>query len=372
MNIVHAGNRYQIYGEEVSTSYKLYRGFYEVNFSQMSGFYLTSRPDLETNEEKIYGDHSYRVDKVFNSFKLIDRNFGVILSGQKGIGKSLLARMLAKRAYEEYMPVILVNIALPGIADFLASINQEAMVVFDEFEKVFGKQPDMPDLQEQLLPLFDGLDGGKKLFVITCNDLSKVNSYMLNRPGRFHYHFNISYPSDAEIKQYMYDKLKQDYWPQIDRVVQFAQTINLTYDYLRAICFELNQGYSLEECMSDLNISQSDDVAFDAILTFENGVTYCAYSVHMNLARPDHSASRWFYGPVGKRIYLDYNENDIVIQNGKMVIPGDKLNARIDDEELWQLSEEEEKTKREEFAKIKPRNLIFKKVNYQTVARLAV
>ena len=144
------------------------------------------------------------------------------------------------------------------------------------------------------------------------------------------------------------------------------------YDNLRAICFELNQGYSLEECMSDLNISQSDDVAFDAILTFENGVTYCAYSVHMNLARPDHSASRWFYGPVGKRIYLDYNENDIVIQNGQMVIPGDKLNARIDDEELWQLSEEEEKTKREEFAKIKPRNLIFKKVNYQTVARLAV
>ena len=68
MNVVKAGSQYQIYGEGLETFAKLPVRSYDVAFHKMMGFYLTSRPDLEANEEKIYGEHSRKVDKVINSF----------------------------------------------------------------------------------------------------------------------------------------------------------------------------------------------------------------------------------------------------------------------------------------------------------------
>ena len=91
MNIVVSGSRIQIYGESVQTYRELPLGNYDVCFNPMSGFYLTPRHELEVREEKIYGDHEKKVAKVMRSFEAADRNFGIILSGQKGIGKSLFA-----------------------------------------------------------------------------------------------------------------------------------------------------------------------------------------------------------------------------------------------------------------------------------------
>ena len=54
-----------------------------------------------------------------------------------------------------------------------------------------------------MLSLFDGLDNGKKLFVITCNEVERLNAYLLNRPGRFHYHFvDCSPPAFCEYTSY--------------------------------------------------------------------------------------------------------------------------------------------------------------------------
>ena len=55
------------------------------------------------------------------------------MSGNKGSGKSLFARELSKKCLEKEIPVIIVNISVPGIASFLASIEQEVMILFDEF-----------------------------------------------------------------------------------------------------------------------------------------------------------------------------------------------------------------------------------------------
>lgn len=127
MNVVNAGSRYQIYGEDVKTFRNLPPATYSVAFHPQMGFWLEHRPNLSTNEETIYGNHNKRADKVFKSYDSSSRNFGVILSGKKGIGKSLLARMIAERAIEKNMPVIIVDAAIPGISDFLSSIQQEAV-----------------------------------------------------------------------------------------------------------------------------------------------------------------------------------------------------------------------------------------------------
>jgi DNA replication protein DnaC len=67
-------------------------GTYEIGFHKMMGFFLKDHADLDVKEEKVYGSSPVKVEKVLKGFQKVDRNFGVILSGKKGIGKSLFAR----------------------------------------------------------------------------------------------------------------------------------------------------------------------------------------------------------------------------------------------------------------------------------------
>lgn len=280
MNIVSSGGRYQIYGDELRTYDKLPAGSYEVEFNPMSGFSLSSRTDLEVKEEKIYGDRYKKVEKALRSFEATDRNFGIILSGKKGIGKSLFAKMIATESIKRGYPVIVVSRAISGIAGFISSIEQEAVVIFDEFDKTFsnGRSDDDDDegssIQDELLPLFDGIDSGKKMFVITCNELYKISTYFKNRPGRFHYHFNLGNPSVDEIREYLTDKLKPEFYSQIDGVIRLSAVSDVNYDILRALVFELNQGYSLEECLEDMNITREDDIRLKASVTLSDGSNY--------------------------------------------------------------------------------------------------
>jgi len=158
---------------------------------------------------------------------------------------------------------------IPGLENFLSTIEQEVIVLFDEFEKMFEK----PEGQNSLLSLLDGVDNGKKLYVITCNEVNKLNTYMLNRPGRFHYHFKFETPSKEEVEEYMNDKLDDAFKIHIAKLSNMAEVMNFTYDSLRAIAFELNHGYSLEETLTDLNIKidNVNNVDYELVLWFEDG-----------------------------------------------------------------------------------------------------
>ena len=365
MNVVNSGSKFQIYGEDVKTYKSLPNGSYEVAFNKFTGFYLSSRPDLITNEDKIYGNHLEKVQKVMNGFKVANRNFGIILSGQKGIGKSLFARILATEAIKVDMPVIVVSGYIPGIADFISSIEQEVVVIFDEFEKTFAKIENV-NPQDEMLSLFDGIDGGKKLFVITCNETSQLSSYMLNRPGRFHYHFKITNPTDEEISDYLHDKLLPQYHDVIEQVINFAHGVNMTYDCLRAIVFELNQGYSLKDSIRDLNISDIETIKFDLKLTLTNGMEFHAYGERVDLTRRGQDGC-WMHGSFvngkSRRYYVRYRPIDIIAKNGMLMLEGDKIMVEIDDEDLWELSEEDATKAKEEFKKnIAPAHMTFTKV----------
>ncbi len=254
MNIVKSGNQFQIYGSEISTYSLLPKGTYDVCFNKMTGFFLKVHDDLEVHE-KVYGNSPKRVKKILDGFRTSTRNFGVILSGLKGAGKSMTVRLLAENS--DY-PVLLVKEPEEGLVSFLESIKQEIIVVFDEFEKSFKGEWSRGEIespaQDMLLSLFDGIDGGKKLFVITCNDVGMLSNYFKNRPGRFHYHFKYGLPTNDEIKEYLEDNLKEEYKFNIKNIIRCTDVADLSYDCLRAIVFELNNGYPLSETLNDLNI----------------------------------------------------------------------------------------------------------------------
>ena len=209
MKAISIGSRYEIYDDTLKAYDGLPAQTYTVCFSQMTGFFLKVRPDLVV-KEPVYGVHPEKAEKVLRSFKVFQRNLGVILSGDKGIGKSLFARLLSAKAVEAGYPVIIVDQAFPGIASYIESIEQEVVFLFDEFDKTFGSNHDS-DPQSTFLSLFDGTSQGKKLFIITCNSLHGLNDYMVNRPGRFHYHFRFGSPTGEEIRQYLTDKLDGQY-----------------------------------------------------------------------------------------------------------------------------------------------------------------
>lgn len=369
MNIVQAGANYQVFGEDVQTYKELPAKTYTVKFHPMRGFWLEEHIDLATNEEQIYGRHAQRVNKIFGSYDLASRNFGVILSGAKGIGKSLLARMIADRAIQSNLPVILVDTAIPGIAHFLSSIQQRCVIIFDEFEKTFHQLKDEADPQVEMLSLFDGIDGGKKLFIITCNDPRELNEFLINRPGRFHYHFEIACPTADEVRAYLSDKLVNGFDAEIEKVVKLASIADITYDCLRAIAFDLSQGYPLEDTLADLNINYERNARFDVIVRLSNGIEMISYSNAVDLYGKQTASIR-FRSNERDDFWFTFNPKDIESRDGVLTIDGDKCKF-ITDYDTFDgggRSDEEAEQMRKEFNEnVKVINATFTKVVYSAV-----
>lgn len=265
MQIIQQDNVYTIFeGDVINFLTNLPTGTYRINFNSKTGYSLSKIKNLEV-KTKVYGDQKEKSNKVMKSFNKSSKNLGVMLSGAKGIGKSLFARVLAEKCINNNIPVILVTQSTPGLPDFLQSIDQEVMVLFDEFDKVFPQDEDgdsneeLPTTQDMLLPVFDGTSQGKKLFVITLNKTYLISEYLLNRPGRFHYHFKFNYPEEKELSEFLKDKLAKQYWSQIPEVALFSKRIRLNFDCLTDIAFELNLGGDFKDVINDLSIDQEDN-----------------------------------------------------------------------------------------------------------------
>lgn len=363
MNIVSAGSRYMVYGEDVQTYKILPPGAYKVEFSKMTGFSLSVHNDLLV-KEKMYGTSYKKADKVMNTFNHLDRNMGVILSGPKGVGKTMFARRLAELGKEQGLPLILVDAPYPGIEDFIESIEQECIVLFDEFEKTFRKaKEEEGGPQERLLSLFDGIDGGKKLYVITCNRVSGLNEYFLNRPGRFHYHFILSTPTGDEVREYMEDNLEGDARKYIDNIVTLSSMSAFTYDVLRAIAFELNLGNSLSETMMDLNIERERYLSLRFKIVFTNGVVATAREgTEIDIFNNRYISAPWLYLEKNdivpkdltrylNRCYLRFYTNDIIVSENGYHLGSDKVEIGWDDD--WEYIDTENEAEKEKYDKIK-------------------
>lgn len=305
MKVVNTGNRYMMYDDSLRTFDKIPAGTYTLCCEKFTGFFLKSKQDMEV-KEKIYGQHLDKISKVMSSFGRFDRNMGVILSGNKGIGKSLFAKMLSEECVKSDIPVIIVDSFMPGIAAYIDSIDQEVMILFDEFDKTFAKgMGDGEDPQAMMLSLFDGMSMGKKMFVVTCNNLNRLNDFLVNRPGRFHYHFRFGYPTAQEIRTYMKDKIPEEMYDQIDEVVTFSRKVDLNYDCLRAIAFELCGGQKFSEAIKDLNILNINEERYSACLCFATGEKLYSYgSEGIDMFTPDNREAFDLYGDKDGNNYI--------------------------------------------------------------------
>lgn len=265
-------NRYQIYKGDAEMQDKLDVGVYTLRFQKMIGFYFERREPFVV-KEKLYGDTERVVDMIIYGFVCSERPIGAIFSGDKGLGKSIACRRLCEKMLTRGYPVILVDEYIPGIASFIDSVEQECVFFFDEFEKVFHQRENGDiDPQSELLPLFDGTNSTtKRLYLVTCNSVRELDDYLINRPGRFHYHIREQYPNVKELHAYLSDKLKPEYQDQISDILLFSQQIPLNYDCLRAIVFEVNIGNKFRDVINYMNIMKEGSPLYTIEIYFKNG-----------------------------------------------------------------------------------------------------
>jgi len=221
-----------------------------VNVDPMRGYYLSMVPDLKT-EPKLYGGIEKRVERVMTTFQSRPINTGVMLSGEKGSGKTLLAKCLSRACQALDMPVIMVTqtMAGEGFNDLMRSIEQPHMLFIDEFEKIYNE----PEHQSQLLSLLDGTFGSKRLTVITLNEQQRMNQYLMNRPGRFFYHFKYDGLDKQFIHDYAADNLIDK--ARADEAVRVSSLFDkFNFDILKALIEEMNRyGESAKDAAEFLN-----------------------------------------------------------------------------------------------------------------------
>jgi len=255
---IKSGNTFKVADKDsLDIQERLPVGNYIVKQDQFGNFFLETVDSFEIKGKK-YGDNDRNRDRVFNTFMDRSSSTGVMLTGEKGSGKTLLAKSLAIKCAENNIPTILINQPWRGEAfnSLLQDISQPCMVLFDEFEKVYDH-----DEQEEMLTLLDGVFPSKKLFLITCNDKWRVNTHMRNRPGRIFYLLDFKGLTQEFIREYCYDNLVDKSLNTIDSVVTVGSLFSeFNFDMLKALVEEMNRyGETAQEAMQMLNAKPEFD-----------------------------------------------------------------------------------------------------------------
>lgn len=197
------------------------------------------------------------VDRVLRNFNSSEKNtLGVLLTGDKGTGKSVTAKILAKEAN---LPIIVINpeIEEKYLEEFFKEFDQPVCVLFDEVDKYFDTS--------RMLTFLDGMHKtAKKLVIMTANDEETLSKYIKNRCSRIRYYRHYDMFNDAkeyaeliceaknienkeEVVNFIIDNIK---YPSIDNISSFVDEVIFTRDW----------GLTLTKVLEfmNINVGESD------------------------------------------------------------------------------------------------------------------
>lgn len=218
---------------------------------QVTKFELNGEMNLpptvyQTKKDKLF------IDRVLKNFNSSDKNTtGVLLTGDKGTGKSVTAKILAEKAK---LPIIVINPDLEEkyLEDFFKEFDTPVCILFDEVDKNFNTH--------KMLTFLDGMHKtAKKLVVMTANDEDSLSHFIKNRCSRIRYYRHYSMKDDAreyaelicdsknvgnkeEVVDFIVNNIK---YPSIDNISSFVDEVIFTKDW----------NLSLQEVLEFMNIN---------------------------------------------------------------------------------------------------------------------
>jgi DNA polymerase III delta prime subunit len=253
---LRSGTNWRVTSKESMDLHELLpAGNYTVGQDPYGNFFLEQIEDFEL-PEKLYGKTTRHTDRIINSFWKRPTQTGVLLNGEKGSGKTLLAKNISTELAKQGVPTIVINKAWTdeGFFKLLQDIDQPCIIMFDEFEKVYDR-----DDQERILTLLDGVFASKKLYILTVNDKWRIDSHMRNRPGRIFYLIDFKGLEASFIREYAEDKLEnKSYIDQLCNIAALYSEFN--FDMLKALVEEMNRyNESPSDALELLNIKIEND-----------------------------------------------------------------------------------------------------------------
>jgi hypothetical protein len=304
-----------------------------VKYNEMGDkYYLEGVEEFEL-PSVLYGKIVRQSERIFETFKKRPLSTGVFLEGEKGSGKTLLAKVLSRKMAESLAgPTLIIN--QPYVGDtfnkFIQDITQPCAILFDEFEKVYHEIED----QNYILTLLDGVFPSKKLFLLTCNDKYKVNNHMKNRPGRLFYMLSFDGLDREFIIEYCERTLKQSLLHHIPQVVTISKNIEkFNFDMLKSLVEEMNRyDESPKESIEMLNIKPDEftQTQYFITVTAPDGHEIPKEELHTNqwrgnLNAPEYYIELYWYNKKdpenkGKRNRNQMNETYITVTNNDFVM----------------------------------------------------
>lgn len=259
-------------------------GTYLVGISPQ-GYYCERVDDMRL-PKKLYGSTISRAARCVKTFQSRGNNTGILLSGMKGSGKSLLAKAISVLLLAEGVPTLLLNQAFAGdgFAQFLSSLNTPFVALLDEFEKVYDS-----DDQEKLLTLLDGVHQSKGMFLLTCNKQHKVDENFINRPSRIFYNMHYKGMEVSAIRELATDTLTDK--KRVDEIVKLSSLFNdeMNFDMVQSAIEEINRypDQKTSELMEMMNLRPNGMASmyeYSAVIQVE-GKTYSGESIFPRLPR---------------------------------------------------------------------------------------
>jgi len=261
INYEHSGNTVRVlnFNDEFLKK-EIDPAVYTVMHSDTIGFYLQKENDQFKIPKKLYGHVNNNIDRILNTYDNRDSDLGIILTGDKGSGKSMLSQLIGNEFVKRKLPVILVQSPFYGedFNNFISNLG-DALVIFDEFAKTYSNGDG--NLQDKLLTLFDGASSstsvGKKLFIVLENNYWELSKFISDRPGRFYYHFQYDKIDQEAIEDYVKDKdIKDKRF--VNDLINYSKKVNtFTFDILKAIVEEkIRYNENLSDIVNFLNIPE--------------------------------------------------------------------------------------------------------------------
>ena len=191
------------------------------------------------------------INKTINTFNKTEKlTTGVLLSGLKGSGKTLMAK---KIAVNSNLPIIVVdkNVLATDIEQFFSRFMTTVCVIFDEIDKYWSTR--------YLLGFLDGVKPtGKKLVICTCNDEEEIDEYLNDRCSRIRYKKTFTGLNIGVIENVINNIINDEKKAKDAASYVFNTLKVVSYDNIITFAEELKNypDESFDDVIKDLNIEK--------------------------------------------------------------------------------------------------------------------